>query len=424
MKQIFLIILVAMAAIPARAESLDRIVAVVDKEIILESELESQLQMLAMQNRLDLSNRAYKDSLANLLLDRMIEDKVILVEAERDTSISVTNKEVEAALNSQIDRIKSQFSSEDAFLTQLQAEGLTLKDLRNQYRDEIRNQLLKEKLIQKRLEKVRVSSGEVKEFYEAHRDSLPEKPAGVRLAHILLNTQPGRETEDSLFQYASLIRRKAMEGEDFAMLARTYSEDPSSENGGDLGWFSRGQMVAEFEEAAFILQPGQISEVVRTQFGYHIIKCTGRREDKIRASHILIRVAPSQKDMEAKLALADSLYALIQKGADFGELAKQYSDDENSNRQGGELGWYGADDLLPAFREALAQIDIGQVSHPAASDFGIHLVKLEERRESSPIDPKDDYDTLQEMARRDKTQKQLEEWISRISEGLYIDKRL
>ncbi|OGC95087.1 MAG: hypothetical protein A2W25_04810 [candidate division Zixibacteria bacterium RBG_16_53_22] len=424
MKRIFSIILVAMAAVPAWAESLDRIVAVVDKEIILESELESQLQMLAMQNRLDLSKQAFKDSLANLLLDRMIEDKVILVEAERDTSISVTNKEVETALNSQIDRIKSQFASEDVFLTQLQAEGLTLKELRNQYRDEIRNQLLKEKLIQKRLEKVRVSSGEVKEFYEANKDSLPEKPAGVRLAHILLNTQPGPQTEDSLFQYASLIRRKAMEGEDFAILAKTYSEDPTSENGGDLGWFSKGQMVAEFEEAAFILQPGQISDVVRTQFGFHVIKCTGRREDKVRASHILIRVAPSQEDMDAKLALADSIYGLIQNGAGFGELATQFSDDENSNRQSGELGWYGADDLLPAFREALAQIDIGQVSRPVVSDFGIHLVKLEERRDSSPIDPKEDYDTLEEMARRDKTQKQIQEWISRISEGLYIDKRL
>jgi peptidyl-prolyl cis-trans isomerase SurA len=406
------------------AETVDRIVAVVDKEIILESELESQLQLLAMQNRLDLSNKSYKDSLANLLLDRMIEDKVILVEAERDTSVSVTNKEVETALNSQIERIKSQFASEEAFLTQLQTEGLTLKDLRNQYHDEVRNQILKEKLIQKRLEKVRVSSGEVKKFYEANRDSLPAKPAGVRLSHILINTMPSQATEDSLSQYADLIRRKALEGEDFAILAKTYSEDPSSEGGGDLGWFSRGQMVSEFEEAAFMLQPGQISSVIRTQFGFHIIKCTGRREDKIRASHILIRVAPSPKDLEAKLALADSLYGLIQNGADFGALAGQYSEDENSNRQAGQLGWYGADDLLPAFREALSQIDVGQVSHPVASDFGIHLVKLEERRDSSPIDPKDDYDTLEEMTKRDKTQKQIEEWITRVSAGLYIDKRL
>jgi peptidyl-prolyl cis-trans isomerase SurA len=424
MKNLILTIIVALSAAAANAETIDRVVAVVDKEIILQSELESQLQLLAMQNRLDLSNQAYKDSIANLLLDRMIEDKVILVEAERDTLISVTNKEVETALTNQIERIKSQFASEDAFLTQLQAEGLSLKELRNQYRDEVRNQLMKEKLIQQRLEKVRVSSGEVKKFYESYRDSLPEKPAGVRLAHILINTQPGEKTVDSLLQYAKLIFRKAQEGEDFAILAKTYSNDPSAENGGDLGWFSRGQMVPEFEDAAFTLQPGQISEVVRTQFGFHIIKCTGRREDKIRASHILISIEPSEKDLSIKTALADSIYQLIQNGADFGEMAKQFSEDENSAHQGGELGWYGADDLLPGFREALTQIDVGQVSRPVRSEFGIHIVKLEERRDSSPIDPKDDYDTLEEMARRDKTQKQIEEWIARISDGLYIDKRL
>jgi peptidyl-prolyl cis-trans isomerase SurA len=399
-------------------------VAVVDKEIILESELDAQLQLLAMQNRLDLSSQAYRDSLSNLLLDRMIEDKVILVEAERDTSISVTNKEVDTALDNQIERIRSQFASEEAFLEQLQAEGLTLKELRNQYRDEIRNQLLKEKLIQKRLEQVRVSSGEVKKFYETNRDSLPEKPAGVRLAHILISTQPSEATADSLRRYAELIRQKATEGEEFAALAKNYSEDPSGEGGGDLGWFSRGQMVPEFEEAAFILQPGQISDVVKTQFGYHIIKITGRREDKVRASHILIRVTPSEKDLDAKLALADSLYALIQDGADFAALANEFSDDENSNQDGGELGWYGADDLLAVFKEALGQIDLGQVSRPVLSDFGFHLVKLQERRDSSPIDPREDYDTLEEMTKRDKTQRQLQDWITRVSEGLYIDKRL
>ena len=224
------------------------------------------------------------------MLDRMIEDKVLLVEAERDTSINVTNKDIEAALTSQIEKIKSQFASEDAFLAQLRAEGLTLKELRAQYRDEVRNQLLKEKFIQQKLEKVHISSGEVKEFYEANRDSLPEKPAGVRLAHILISTTPGQATQDSLFSMPNSSAARRLSGEDFAALAKSYSQDPSAGDGGDLGWFSKGAMVPEFEEAAFALQPGQISDVIQTQFGFHIIKCTGRKEDKIRVSHILIRL--------------------------------------------------------------------------------------------------------------------------------------
>ncbi len=415
---------VLLLSLPAAAEVVDRIVAVVDKQIILESELTSQLQLYAMQARIDLSNQATRDSLESQLLDRMIEDKVLLVQAERDTSISVTNKDVETALTEQVERIKGQFPSEDAFLAQLRAEGLTLKELRNQYRDEVRNQLLKEKFIQSRLEKVRVSSGEVKQFYEANRDSLPSKPAGVRLAHILLSTMPGQATRDSILAYANQIRQKALDGEDFALLARTYSEDPGASEGGDLSWFARGAMVPAFESAAFALQPGQISEVVETEFGYHIIKSTGKKEDKVRASHILIRVQPSDADLVHRRALADSLYGLIESGADFAALAKEHSDDEGSGAAGGELGWYGADDLLPGFREALQDMEVGDISPPVASDFGFHIIKLEEQRVSSPIDPKEDYETLSEMARRDKTQKQLSEWIAKISSGLYIDKRL
>jgi peptidyl-prolyl cis-trans isomerase SurA len=405
-------------------EILDRVVAVVDKEIILLSELEAQLQLYSIQTRTNLSDEAVRDSLRHELLDRMIEDKVLLVKAERDTSISITNKEVDEALTAQIERIKAQFPSEDAFQEQLRSEGLTLKGLRDQYRDEVRNQILKDMLIQSRLVGVRVSSGEVKRFYEANKDSLPEKPAGVRLAHILLDTQPGQATRDSLLQYAVLIRQKAVGGEDFALLARTYSDDPSGSEGGDLGWFSRGEMVPEFEDAAFGLQAGQLSEVVETQFGFHIIKGTGRKGDRVRASHILVRVIPSEEDLALKLILADSLYQLIIDGMDLAELAKTHSDDENSRDSGGELGWYAAGDLLPEFIEALTDLEIGQVSKPLKSEFGYHLIRLEEKRPSSPIDLDEDYDTLEEMAKRDKTRRQLEEMLNRTSAELYIDKRL
>jgi peptidyl-prolyl cis-trans isomerase SurA len=417
-------ILTLLLIAPAYTEVLDRVVAVVDKQIILESELNAQVQMYAMQNKIDLSQAGVRDTLRTALLDRMIEDKVLLVEAERDTLVSITNKEVETALSNQIDRIKSQFQSEDAFLGQLRAEGLTLKELRSQYKDEVRNQLLKEKFIQNKLEQVKVSTGEVKRFYEANRDSLPMKPAGVRLAHILIGTQPSQATRDSLYRIAELIRDKAKAGEDFALLAKTYSQDPNAADGGDLKWFARGTMLPEFEEAAFALQPGQISDIVETQYGFHIIKCTGRKEDKIRVSHILIPLTASDFDLRAKLALADSLVNLLKAGANFSDLARQYSTDETTAKDGGELGWYGADDLLPGFKEALVGLEVGQVSYPISSDFGYHIVLLEERRESVPIDPKEDFDTLMEMAKREKTQRQLSEWIAKISEGIYIDKRL
>lgn len=406
------------------AEILDRVVAIVDDQTILLSELDAQIQIYAMQNRIAVSDSATLDSLRKDFLDKMIEDKVLLVQAERDSTIKVTNNEVGEALTQQINTIKSQFPSEEAFQKQLRAEGLTLRELRDQYRDEVKNQLLKDKLIQNRLAMVKVSSGEVKRFYEANRDSLPEKPAGVRLAHILIGVAPGESTRDSLYQLATLIRDKAVSGEDFETLAKTYSDDPSAENGGDLGWFGRGEMVPEFEEAAFALQPGQISDVVETVYGFHIIKLTGRKEGRVRASHILISLAPAEKDREAKLHLADSLYNAIENGADFAQVAAQYSDDQNSANNGGELGWYASDDLLPAFINAIEDVEVGGISRPVYSEFGYHILKVEEKRAASPIDLEEDFKTLEEMTRRDKTHRQLKEWLDKISSDLYIEKRL
>ncbi len=425
MKEFILILFVTLFSVEgAYAETLDKIAAVVDDQVILLSELDAQIQVYAIQSRITISDSLELDSLRREFLDKMIEDKVLLVEAERDTTITVTNREVGEALTRQIEMIKSQFPTEEAFLAQLRAEGLTLRELREQYHDEVKNQILKDKLIQKRLALVKVSSGEVKRFFEANRDSLPEKPAGIRLSHILIGINPGEATRDSLYNFAALIRDKAVSGENFEILARNYSDDPSSENGGDLGWFSRGEMVPPFEDAAFALQPGEISGVVETVFGFHVIKVTGRKGDRAKASHILIKLAPGEEDRQKKLGLTDSLYRAIEGGADFKEVAKEYSDDENSASQGGELGWYAANDLLPEFITALQDLDTGEVSPPVASDFGYHILRIEEKRAAGLLDPEEDFKTLEEMTRRDKTHKQLKEWLDRISSEIYIEKRL
>ena len=227
-----LTILIILLSVSVSADVLDRVVAVVDNEIILFSELEAHLQLLTMQGAINPQSDAERDSLRNEILDKMIEDKVLLVQARRDTTVEVTNQEVDDALSRQIAGIKAQFPNEQAFQEQLRAEGLTLRELREQYHDEVEKQLLKEKLLQNRLAQVKVSTGEVRQFYEDNSDSLPEKPAGVNLSHILIGLSPGEQTRDSLYSYAALIREKAVEGEDFAVLARNFSDDPTGADGG------------------------------------------------------------------------------------------------------------------------------------------------------------------------------------------------
>lgn len=405
-------------------EFLDGVAAVVDTRIILVSEVQSQLGLVAMHMNTDLSDSALADSLRREILQQMIDEKLILIEAEKDTSVDVTNRDIEEALTNHISRIKEQFPSEEAFLAQLTAEGLTYKELRNRYRDEVRNQLLKEMFLQKALSKVTISSGEVKEFYNTYIDSLPQRPAGVHLAHILISTTAGQATRDSLKAYAQLLYDKAKAGEDFYLLAENYSDDPSAKNRGDLGWFSRGEMVPEFEKVAFSLQPGQISNVVETQFGFHIIKVTDRKGNRVRASHILVSFKPSSVDLKQAELSADSIYNLIIDGANFGELAAQFSDDEKSVNSEGDIGWFASDELFPEFRQVIANLQPGEFSRPVLSRFGYHILKVLEKKTSRPLDFTEDYDDIEEIARRYKTQKELQRWLEQTRAKYFIEVKL
>ena len=413
-----------MTAFASAGEVLDAIAATVDDRIILKSEVQSQLQLIAMQTKQDISDQALANSMAHEILQQMIEDKLVLIEAESDTSIKVTKQEVEEALNSHIARIKQQFPSEEMFLAQLTAEGLTLKELRSRYKDEVKNQLYKEKFLNKQLSKVTISSGEVKEFFRTHTDSLPRRPAGVRLAHILIAASPGQATRDSLLAFVRLVHDKAKSGDDFSLLAESYSEDNASGNGGDLGWFSRGSMVPEFEKAAFKLEPGEISGIVETQFGLHIIKCTDRKGDKIRASHILIGFKLSEEDLQISKQFADSVYSLLQEGADFAQLAVQFSDDDSTAGLGGDLGWYSSDDLFSEFKLIVAEHQQGEYSQPVLSQYGYHIVKVLEKQSSRPLDFKDDYSDIEEIAKRYKAQQELKNWLEEARGKYFIEVKL
>ena len=405
-------------------EVLDGIAATVDNRIILISEVQSQLQLMAMESNIDLGNKALVDSLNHEILVQMIDDKLILIEAERDTSIKMTSREIEDALNSHIERIKRQFPSEEVFLAQLTSEGLTLKELRSRYKDEVKNQLYKERFLNNRLSGITVSSGEVKQFYNDFADSLPQRPAGVQIAHILITASPGLSTRDSLLAYARLVLNKAKSGEDFSLLAKTYSDDGSAPNGGDLGWFGHGDMVADFEMAAFALSPGDISDIVETQFGYHIIKCSDKQGDRIKVSHILFKFEPTEVDIQKSKVLCDSLYTALIDGADFGQLAAEFSDDENSATSDGNIGWYAADELSDEFKMALTGLEIGEISESVLSQFGYHILKVIDKKSARPLDFKEDYNDIEAIAKRFKTQQELEKWLADTRGKYFIEMKM
>lgn len=422
---ISILILLFLSAPALRSqEVMDGIVAVVDKEIILQSELLSQVQLYALQNKIELRTQEEVKRLQRELLDRMIDDKLLLVQAEKDTSLRVTDREVSEALDQHIQQIRQQFPSREEYERQLAKEGFTELKLRRKYKEEVKNQILKEKLVDARLRQVKLSNMEVREFYQAHKDSLPKRPESLRLAHLLVSVQPSEATVEAKKSLASRVLELASSGVDFSQLAREYSDDPSSERGGDLGFFSPGDMVPEFELALSALKPGEISGLVKTQFGYHIIKLEQRAGEKLKARHILFMLRPSQEDEAAAFRLADSLYHLVQTGSVFSELARSFSDDPDSREAGGELGWYAVEDLTPQFREAVRGLKVGEVSQPARSEFGYHLLKVLDWQEARYLSLEEDWEQLKEMAKRAKVNRQLASWLKEIRTRYYVEVKL
>jgi peptidyl-prolyl cis-trans isomerase SurA len=406
----------------AAAEVVDRIVAVVGDYLILKSEVDFQAQIWAMQNKQE-QTAEQMDAIKKELVEQMVNDKLILIEALRDTSIQVSAEEVEEVLDSKLSELRGRFPSQAEFERQMALEGLSYRELKNKFREEMKNQLYKDRLISRELGQISVSLPEIEEFFSKYKDSLPPHPEAVKLAHILLKVEPGSDVLDSALERAERVEALLAEGRDFAELATEYSEDASAESGGDLGYFGHGDMVHEFEEAAFALNPGEVSDIVRSQFGYHIIKCEAKDQDRVRCRHILFLSTPAESDKARVIALADSLRTAAESGSDFAELVKQFSVDEETKIKGGELDWFMVSELTPEFKQAVSGLKPGELSQPTESQFGIHVIKLIDRQVSRPWSIEDDRDRLRELAKRQKTEVVVAKLLAELKEDIYFEVR-
>lgn len=409
----------------AGREKIDKIVVIVGGEVILASELATQMQMVALQTGRQPKSDAEMAAFRKDILEQMVSDKLFLLEAKKDTSISVRPEEVDQALDEQVAKVAARYPSNEDFLAALAKEGLNLRELKKRYRSDLEGQFLKQKLIQKKLYTVSVSRKEVEEFFERYKDSIPNQPEGAKLAHILIKIKPSPKVEDSVKALAMQLRQRALAGEDFASLSQKYSSLGAGDNGGDLGYMAKDEVVPEFARAAFALNPGELSGVIRTEFGFHVIKCEGKQGDRLKLRHILLGVFPTKQDTAAAVGLADSLLTAARGGADFAEMAKAFSDDNETRATGGELGWFALSQLPPDFTETVKGWKTpGEYRGPVMSASGIHLVKLIEYQPEKKYNLTDDFDRIKELARQDKTGKMVDKWLAQIKSRTFLDYRL
>jgi peptidyl-prolyl cis-trans isomerase SurA len=409
----------------AEREIVDEIIAVVGDTVVLGSEVANQMRMFLLQNNRQLTGEEEARKLQSDILEQMINDHLLLAAAKLDTSIVIRDEEVEASLDDHIARISKNFPSMDQFEQALTAEGLTLRDLRKQYRDDAKSTLLKQRFIQRKLYNVSVSRHEVEQFFTQYKDSIPSQPEASKLAHILLRVTASKAVEDSVRDFVTALRQRILDGADFATISSRYSSMGYGANGGDLGYMSREDVVPEFARAAFNLNVGEMSGVIRTQFGYHIIRCEGKEEPRLHLRHVLLAVTPTSQDTARLIHLADSLVGAIAQGSDFAELAKAFSEDTESRANGGELGWFTAEHLPVDLTDDVAGWSaVGEIRGPIVSTQGTHILKLLDYTPAKTLDITADFDRIKEMAREEKTGRLVEDWISGLRQKAYIEVHL
>ena len=300
--------------------------------------------------------------------------------------------------------------------------GMTMNQIRKDTRKMIKEQLMVEQLRAKKFRDIKVSRREVEEFYKMYKDSLPARAATVDISHILMQVKPSEEAQMKAYQKAEMILKELKEGADFAELAKKYSDDPASaKRGGDLGFTQRGDLVPEFENVAFNLKDGEISGIVQTQFGFHIIQLIERRGERIHTRHILIRVQPTKADEERVIKTLENIRQQILAGANFDSLALKYSDDPNVKKDHGHLGRFELDKLqIPQFRMVLSKMKPGDVSEPFKTEYGYHIVKLNAFTPAHKLTLKDDWEEIQKYALNYKMQNEYQKWIKELKKHIYI----
>jgi peptidyl-prolyl cis-trans isomerase SurA len=412
------------ASAPAAAVEpieVDYIVAVVDAEVITRHELNSRLEAALGQLRRQGTPLPPQAQLERQMLERLIMERVQLQYA-RDTGLKPDDAQLEQAIG----RIAVNNNMTLAqFRQALEADGIGFA----KFREEIRNEMTMVRLREREVDsKLIISDGEIDNYLanQAANGRHEEYP----LAHILLRAPESASPEQlqRLRQRGEEAMQRARRGENFAELSAAFSDAPDALQGGSLGWRSRDRLPTLYAEAVTSLQPGQVSGLLRSSAGFHIVKLLDRRGGDAPASvqqtharHILVRVNEVQSEADARHKL-EIVRERIMNGVDFAEQARLYSQD-GSAAKGGDLGWLNPGDTVPEFERAMNALNPGELSPVIQSPFGLHLIQVQERRERD-VSVERQRMLARQALRERKLDDAYQDWLRQLRDQAYVENRL
>lgn len=399
---------------------LDRIVVVVDDEVITQREVDEVLQNTFRQLERQGTPLPRRDILEKQILERLILKRIQLQRA-RELGLAVSDSEVEQTLR----RIAQENDlSMEAFRQTLQNEGTDIQSLREEIREEILMVRLKEQEVNSR---VNVTESEIDNFIQTQENSAIGND-DYRLAHILirLSEQMDAKQIEARSQRAQRAWELLQQGADFSQVAAEFSEAPDAMQGGVLDWRPIGQMGPLFANLLVTMQIGELTSVIRSPIGFHILKLLDKRKhetpvviiDQTHAQHILIKVNELMSENDAYRQIMQ-IKQRVDRGEEFSELAKAFSEDSSASA-GGDLGWVSPRDTVPEFEKAMNELLPGQVSQPVRTPFGWHLIKVIERRKKDVSDQQ-----RRELARQAiharKAEGVMQEWLQQLRDQAYVE---
>ena len=423
------ILLISLLSIQSFSQNkvIDQVIAVVGKNAILSSDIESQFFQYKMQGKLQASSTSIKCQ----ILENLLFQKLLLAQAEID-SVEVTEARVETEITRRLRHFISQFGSQEKLEEFYEKSIIEIKE---EFRELIKDQMLVESVRQAIAQDVGITPSGVKSFFrKIPKDSIPLINSEVEISQIVIEPPISLEEKVKVKERLEIFKARILDGENFSTLAILYSDDPgSAKNGGELGMFGRGEMYPQFEAVAFSLEDGEeISEVFETEAGFHLVQLIERRGEYVNVRHILLQLKVSPYDLQEAQIKLDSIANLIDMDSiSFEDAVKRYSDDPGKINGGIMVNQvtgtskFEEDQLDPQVLFVINNLKIGEISNPVPMKTfdgkdAFRLLRLDKRTLPHRANLSEDYDRIQNWALEDKKMQIVNEWVKNKIKKSYV----
>lgn len=420
---LFSLLLFAFTSLSSAQQEGDRIIAIIGNDIISESDLNAQLYLYAKQNNIP----QLTEQVVRQVFQNMLAEKLMLAKAEQD-SIIVTDEEAQKQVDFRVQQMIQQFGSEKNLE---EAYGMTMIRIRSYLKEELKKRMKIDRLKAKKFGSgITITRTEVLKFYNDYKDSLPPVPETFELYQIVRFPRLSEEAKKVAYTRAKSLLDSIKLGTDFSELARRYSDDSASAvHGGDLGKVKKGMLVKEFEDAAYLLKAGEVSDVVETQYGYHIIKLNEKSGEIIRVQHILVKFPQLESaDFDAIAFLNDLKAKTHGDEKTFKELAVLHSQDKQLAADSGYVGKLNITQLDSAEIIALKELGKNDVSEPVRvggeRDYSYSIFFVKDRFPEHKANIEGDYHLIETIALNHKENRVLNEWLEELKKDIYVEVKI